>query len=398
VLGGLAMKRGTFKLMKSVNKSIVLNKIRTSAPISRAQIAKETKLTPPTVSGIVREFLDQGIVVEKESGKSKGGRRPIMLQINYQAFSIIGVDVGPERIVAVATDLSGKILKRHSVDLPTSMDNTLFIQLLKLCIHQLDQDFPDTMGPFLGIGVAMHGAVDTEKGISLVTPNLGLTNIPIKEELEKEFDLEVKVENDARLMALGESWFGGHGKLDSMIVVNIGRGVGGGVIINGELYHGTVDIAGELGHMVIDIHGDTCECGNRGCLQTLTTGSAIARLAQKKLEKYDQADEKIANLSGKDVYELAKNNDELSKNVLQKTGEYIGIGLINLIHIINPDKIVLGGGVMNSEEFIMPQILQTVETGALTKEAGETEIVVTQLGKDATVLGAIAQFLVGVYE
>src|SRR5690625_5754848 len=96
----------------------------------------------------------------------------------------------------------------------------------------------------------MHGVVDVEKGISLVTPNLGLTNIPIKEELEKEFDLEVKVENDARLMALGESWFGGHGKLDSMIVVNIGRGGGGGVIIHGELYNGTVDIAGELGHMV----------------------------------------------------------------------------------------------------------------------------------------------------
>lgn len=396
--GGIEMKRGTFQLMKSVNKSIVLNKIRTGAPISRSQIAKETKLTPPTVSGIVKDFLEKRIVVEKESGESLGGRKPIMLHINHKAFSIIGVDAGPEQIVAVVTDLSGEILKRVSIDIEKPLDNRIFIRLLKKCINQLIEKLPNNIGEILGIGVAMHGVVDAGRGISLVSPNLGLTDIPIKEELEESFDLTVKVENDARLMALGESWFGGHGKLDSIIAVNIGRGVGSGIILDGKLYHGAQDIAGELGHMVIDIHGKTCECGNRGCLQTLTTGSAIAKLAQKKLSDQGNANEDSFKLSGESVYALAKAGNKLYEDVLKKTGEYIGIGLTNLIHIMNPDKIVLGGGVMNSKEFILPAILQTVGDRALTEEVSKTKIVVTQLGKDATLLGAIAQFLVEVYE
>lgn len=389
------MRQGTFQWMKSVNKSIILNKIRTDAPISRAQIAKETKLTPPTVSSNVKELIEQGIVIESKLGESQGGRKPTMLLINQKAFYVIGVDAGPEKIDCILVDLAGSIIQRSSSRLTTPITNEQYLTILKDCIHTCMQSTPAIMDNMIGIGVAMHGVVEVETGTSLFAPILGLTNIPIKEELEKEFMLSVKVENDARAMALGESWFGDQGEVDSMLAVNIGHGVGAGLVIDGKLYHGAQDIAGEVGHMTIDIHGELCECGNRGCLQTFITGPALVRRAKKSLLSVEGENQQI---SGEKIYELAISGHEDFRTLLRETGEIIGIGLTNLIHIINPEKIVLGGGVTKSGQFILPEILKTIEERALTPQAKKTKIVITSLGDDATLLGAVSLLLVELFE
>src|SRR5699024_6518708 len=207
--GGRIMQRGTFQLMKSVNKSIILNKIRTSEPISRAQIAKDTKLTPPTVSSIVRELIEQKLVTESELGESKGGRKPTMLLVNKNGFYVIGVDAGPKTIECILSNLSGQIKDRIVVSIEFPLTNDSFLDLLKSGIQKILQSVEER-SKILGIGMAMHGVVDVETGTSLFAPILQLSNIPIKEELEQEFDLVVQVENDARAMALGESWFGEH--------------------------------------------------------------------------------------------------------------------------------------------------------------------------------------------
>lgn len=386
------MQRGTFQQMKSVNKSIILNKIRTSEPISRAQIAKETTLTPPTVSSIVKELIAQGIVRESELGASQGGRKPTMLLIDQTAFYVIGVDAGPESVACILTDLSGEVIERTTSKIYKPIKNEQFIAIMKESIHQVMRSSSVSKEKMIGIGVAMHGVVDVEAGTSLVAPNLGLTNIPIKTELEEEFNLIVQVENDARAMALGESWFGGHGELDSMVAVNLGRGVGAGVVIKGKLYHGSQDIAGELGHMTIDIHGDVCECGNRGCLQTFATGKAIAGRARKEINGTSE------KLTGKDVFQHALTGDEAYIKILQETGEMLGVGLTNLIHLINPEKIVLGGGVTKSEKFILPTVKQTIDQRVLTPVAKQTEVAVTTLGGDATLLGAVSLLLVDLFD
>lgn len=386
------MRQGTFKWMKSYNKSIILNKVRTSEPISRAQIAKRTKLTPPTVSSIVKELIDQRIVIESESGESNGGRKPTMLHINNRAFYIVGVDAGSQGIECILADLSGNIIEHAFSSLDTPITNAQFLTILKKCIHTIFQKPSFDLAKVIGIGVSMHGVVDVDTGTSLVAPNLGLTDIPIKEELEREFNLTIKVENDARAMALGETWFGGHGDLDSMVTVNLGRGVGAGVIINGKLYHGAQDIAGEIGHMTIDINGKRCECGNRGCLQTFVTGSAIGERARGRIQN------ESVRLTGESVFELAKAGNDLYIDVLKETGSIIGIGLTNLIHIINPDQIVLGGGVMKSEKFILPAIRQEIKQRTLTTAASNTKVTVTKLGDDATILGAVSLLLVELFD
>lgn len=385
------MRQGTFQWMKSVNKSIILNKIRTNAPISRAEIAKETKLTPPTVSSNVRELIEQGLVKESELGVSQGGRKPTMLLINNKAFYVIGVDAGPEKIECILSDLSGKIVGRMSKQLRTPITNGQFLKNLKESVSQVIQTATVDTEKIVGIGVAMHGVVEVETGTSLYAPNLGLINVPIKEELEREFELEVKVENDARAMALGESWFGDHGGLTSMLAINLGRGVGAGLVIDGKLYHGAQDIAGEVGHMTIDLHGEICECGNRGCLQTFATGPAIAKRAGKFIN------EKDVPITGERVYELALGGNEDCIKILQESGVTIGIGLANLIHIINPEKIVLGGGVTKSEKFMLPTIRKTVNERLLTARAKQTDITVSEFGADATIIGAVALLLVDIF-
>lgn len=388
------MREGTFQWMKSVNRMMILNKIREDGLISRAQIAKDTKLTPPTVSSNVKTLIEEGIVEESALGASQGGRKPTMLRIRHTAFYILGVDIGPENINCVIADLAGEIYTRTSSQLVKPLTNDSFLAQLTACIRQVIVQTTVPKDDLIGIGVAMHGVVDIETGISLFAPNLGLKNIPIKSTLMDEFDMEVKVENDARVMALGEAWFGEHDKLDSMLAVNIGRGVGAGILVDGRLFHGAENIAGEIGHMTIDIHGDVCECGNRGCLQTFATGSAIERRANQVMQNRT---EKLP-LTAEKVYELACEGDAESKQILVDTGKFIGIGLTNLIHMLNPSKIVLGGGVMTSEKFIHPEIIKTIEQHALTPGAKRTNVEVTQLGEDATILGAIALILVTIFD
>ncbi|QFG01164.1 ROK family protein [Psychrobacillus glaciei] len=318
-----------------------------------------------------------------------------MLLINNQGFFIIGIDAGLEMIESVLTDLSGNIMQRNSSMLTILSTNDQFLDTLKACIRNVLEITSSDSKDVIGIGVAMHGVVDVETGTSLFAPILGLTNIPIKAELEKEFDLTVKVEDDARAMALGEFWFGDHAVLDSMLAVNIGHGVGAGLVVNGKLYHGAHDIAGEVGHITIDLHGEICECGNSGCLQTFITGPAIARKVTKRTS---QNHDEFPYLSAEKIYEFAERGNEKFSAILKETGRIIGIGLTNLIHIINPQRIVLGGGVTKSEKFILPEILKTIDMCTLTPKAKQTEIRITKLGDDATLIGAVSLLLVDLFD
>lgn len=391
------MQRGSFQWMKSLNKSIILNKIRTDGPISRAQIAKESNLTPPTVGSIVKELIAQGIVVESVLGTSQGGRKPTMLLINNIEFYIIGIDAGPSDMRFVLSDLSGRIISSYSSKINTSITKQEFLKMLIDGVKTITSKNEKFTEKIVGIGVAMHGVVEVDTGTSLFAPNLHLRDIPIKQELEKEFNFIVKVENDARAIAMAEKWFGENEESRNMMVVNIGRGIGAGIVIDGKLHHGEYDIAGEVGHMILDINGEKCECGNRGCLQTVASGTAIAKKAVNNL-----GDSPIllaivngdaSRITGKVVYDAAKQGDKQCQEIIADAGSYIGIGLTNLVHILNPGKIIISGGVSKSEDYILAPIQKELHERALTTKAKQTEVVLSKLGDHATSLGAVALLL-----
>lgn len=401
---GIVVQTGSFHWMKSLNKSVILNKIVNDGPISRAQIAKDTKLTPPTVGSIVKELMEQDIVKESVLGSSQGGRKPTMLVINHLGFYIIGVDAGPTEIECILTDLSGEISANQTTKITTPISKESFLVTIKKSIRNLLQANATIEDKVIGIGVAMHGVVDVEAGIALFAPNMDLRDIPIKAELEAEFNYIVKVENDARALAIGEVWFGKGKGSASMIAVNIGNGVGAGITINGKLYHGESNIAGEIGHMTVDLNGKRCECGNKGCLQTVISGPAIAERTIEALKQGGKSilhslyEGKLDKITGESVFQAAQQGDSFAQQLLYETGEYIGIGLINLIHIINPTKIIIGGGVSRSGEFILEAIQKTIKDRALTPQAKETEVVLTSIGDQATALGAVALLLVELFE
>ncbi|WP_431804073.1 ROK family transcriptional regulator [Halobacillus andaensis] len=392
--------KGSFQLMKSLNRSVILNKIRTDGPISRAAIAKETKLTPPTVSSIVKELLDSELVVESAQGQSNGGRKPTMLIINAKNFYVIGLDVGPTLLKSILTDLNGTIIEESHSAILTPTSNEELLQLMKKTITELINYDREKI---IGIGVGMHGVVDVESGTSLYAPNLQLRDIPIKNVLENEFGITVKVENDARAMALGEVWFGDGSGTDNIVAVNLGRGIGAGIIINGELFHGESSIAGEIGHMTIDIRGPKCTCGNYGCLQTLASGPAIAERAAREMAigKNSSLENKVGNdldqIDGKMVYEAALEGDSLCVSVLNEAGIYLGIGLVNLIHTLNPTKVIIGGGVSNAGDFLLDSLKDTIQRRALTKSAKHTKVLLSTFSEHATTLGAVSLILVELF-
>lgn len=390
---------GSFQRMKSTNLSIILNLIREKGPISRADIAKLTKLTPPTISNLTKELLMEGRIMEQSLGESSGGRKPTLLTLNSERHHIIGVDIGSHEMNLILTNLTGEV--KHSIvqAIPSPVNKDLLISLLTKSIRSIISSAPEPQ-KLIGIGVAMHGIVDVAKGESVFAPNLNLHHIPIKDILEKEFGLMVVVENDARAIAHGHQWFNHEKRAKDLACINVGRGIGAGLIIDGELYLGHDFISGEIGHMVIDLQGPTCSCGHNGCLQTFATGPAIAERMRTRLEKGEVsslaemfAGGSYSELTGEHVFEAAKAGDMLAKQILREAGEYLGIGLTNLIHIINPEKIVLSGGVINAQEFLLDSVQEMIQKRALTEKAKQTEIDVSAFGSYATVIGAISLVL-----
>lgn len=396
------MQRGSFQWMKSLNKSIILNKIRTQGPISRAQIAKETKLTPPTVGSIVKELLEQELIKESQLGESQGGRKPTMLVLHTEAFHIIGVDVGPVDIQYIITNLAGEVVTESKVEIKESLTNERFLEILTDGIQQLIQQH-STLS-YIGIGVAMHGIVNAKDGISLFAPNLHLRNIPIKAHLEEHFDMDVKVENDAKAFALGEAWFSDDIAHTSMIAVNIGRGIGAGLVSEGKLFNGENGIAGEIGHMMIERNGKICSCGNEGCLQTIASGPAIAEMAKEKINAgevtvlRDWIKQSSDEITAEMVHKAAVMNDRLAIEILEEVGVCLGIAFTNIIHTFNPAKIIIGGGVARAGEFLLNPIRRTIAERAISEKAKQTPVIQSKLDAYGSSYGAVALILSDVFQ
>ncbi|MDQ0256089.1 glucokinase-like ROK family protein [Evansella vedderi] len=389
---------GSFQLMKSMNRSLVLNTIRINGSISRAEVAKKTKLTPPTVTNIVSELLKEDLILERNTGVSSGGRKPILLTINPNHY-VIGVDVGVRKIRYALSDLDGNLLISKVQAMPLTIDEEGLLDIIIQLIEEILDDSRTNLDRVIGIGVAMHGIVDSKSGISLYAPTLGLRNIPIKQRLEKSFQMPVRVENDAKSMALGEKWFG-MGKDDqNLISINVGEGIGAGVILNNRIFDGNDSIAGEIGHTIIDLDGPQCSCGSFGCFQTYASGQALRERTLKEVSLgrktllTDKANGDYRKIDGPIIYQCALAGDPLSIEMLEKTGRYIGIGIVNVIHLFNPSLVIIGGGVSKAGDFILEPLKEIVQSRALTSKAKESKIILSALGEEGSLIGAVTLVL-----
>lgn len=394
---------GSFKWMKSLNRSLILNTIRTHGEVSRAEIAKITKLTPPTVTNIVAELLDNQLVLETELGASTGGRRPIMLTINEEAYHIVGIDIGIHHLRAVVTNLNAVIKASETLSLPANVNKETLIEHIITTIKHVLKQANLSAHELMGIGIGMHGVVDPHAGKAVFAPNFGLREIFMREPLEQEFHVPVHVENDSVVFALGESWFGAGRDTGNFIAVNIGEGVGAGIMLNGQVYKGASYSAGEIGHTTVDMNGPRCTCGNFGCLQTFVSGPAIARQARDQLEAgresiiRDLVSGNLETISGITVFQAAEQGDPLALDIFHNIGRYLGISLANLINTLNPRKIILGGGVTGAAQFFLSTLRATIRERAMDTPADTVIIEVSQQGEYASAIGAVTLVLDKLY-
>ncbi|HEX4934267.1 MAG TPA: ROK family protein, partial [Gemmatimonadaceae bacterium] len=251
---------------------------------------------------------------------------------------------------------------------------------------------------FLGVGVGAPGPLDRERGVILTTPNLGWVNFPLRDVIAERVGLPVKLDNDANCATLGEWWMGAAKGGRNVVGVTIGTGIGGGLILEGRLYHGSSDIAGEIGHTTIDVTGRRCKCGNYGCLEAYASGPSIAERAREQLQgdhesiMYQLVHGELERLTAAIVYDAAKKGDETALEVVRETARFLGAGIANLLNVFNPDVVVIAGGVTQAGATLFDPLRREVRKRAFAAAVEACRIVPGSLPGNAGVVGAVASF------
>lgn len=362
------------------NERLVLATVFDQGPISRADVARTTDLTRPTVSDVVTTLMGRDLVVEVGTGPSTGGKAPILLEVPADARHIAVAYIGEFLFQGAIVDLRGRIVSR--VDLPVEGrdgDEALaqFTRLLDRVVAMADR-------PLLGIGIGTPGLANVGTGVVVQAVNLNWRDLPLAEILQERHDLPVHVANDGQVMALAEHVFGGP-RTDNLLVVKIGRGIGAGIVLDGMLFRGDDVGAGEIGHTVVVDDGKPCRCGNRGCLETVASTRAV-------LEEITASNPDVATLA--DAVREFEAGDPRVRAAILDAARHLGRALAPLVGALNIHRIVLGGLMTSFGESWRQEVLAAMQGRALPYLLERTTIEIADLGEDAVLLGASALLLI----
>ncbi len=365
------------------------------AGTTRAEIARQTGLSRSAVGEVVGDLLSTGLVREKEARISRSGRRPIGLEIDPVAIHVVGVDVGATHIRVIVTDLSARPIvelnQHHHIILGPQ-------RTLDQVVHQVDEAVARAglgMRSIGAVGVGVPGPVVSRLGMVQTPPIMpGWSQFPIRDTLAERWKLPVIVHNDANLGALGEWSFGAGRGASELVYIKVGSGIGLGMILSGVLHEGVLGTAGEIGHLTLVENGPLCSCGNRGCLEALAGGNAIAAQARELVRQGTTTQlasaESIEGLTAKDVAEAAAHGDLVAQKVYAQAGEYIGIACAGVINILNPACVVVGGGVAQAGDLLLEPIRQQIRIRALGPAVSAVRVTSASLGDRSSALGAVA--------
>lgn len=391
--------------VKAHNMQAVLLSLLTSVdsegckPISRIQLARKTNLSSTTITNLVAELIDQGIVAEDKKAWEKEqrpvGRPRTGLYLIPDARYVIGVHIGVGLYRVAVMNLRAQIVCSKLVTFSIDTPSTDVLQGMSDDIHALISSCGVDRRSILGVGVGASGLVDYQKGINILAPNLDWHQVPIRDYLEDRLGLPVVIENNVRAMALGEAYFGCGRDAQSVAFVYGRTGVGAGFVINHQLFRGSSTGAGEIGHMIlVSENGELCRCGNRGCLETLVSEAVILRRARGIADA--EPDGILAHLLADPgdrsfvecVFEAARQGDLAVLNLLGEIGHFLGIALANLVNIFNPELIVLGGLYAQAGDLILSVARQTLNRLAFAGLGEKVRLVTTSFSWRAGVTGA----------
>jgi predicted NBD/HSP70 family sugar kinase len=385
---------GNRELIRAINRSHVLNAIKTHSPIGRADIARRTGLSPATVTSISAKLISQNLVLEKSAGDSSGGRPPILLVINPQGGYVVGIKLTETHAICALTDLQASVIAKSSMRL-SGHDPARVVDDLAQMVIAFIREQKIAKKRLLGVGLGLAGIVDAENGILRQSPIYGWDNVPLRDMLQNKLHIPVYIENDVNTLTLTERWFG-HGQgVDNFLTVTVGRGVGLGIVANGQFYRGQTGGAGEFGHTTINPEGPLCACGKRGCLESYVGDPGLIRAAQESAAS-GELSASVQNLD--ELLSLAQMGNPAALRIFDRAGRILGIGIANLINLFNPKKIIISGEGTREGDFLFVPMKESIQQNTMPGLFDPNIVELAPWGDDAWARGAAGLVLREVFE
>ncbi len=388
-----ASSKGSRDLIRDINQSLLLNLIQADGPISRADLARRSGLSPATVSGIISHLVEDGLVTEKATGDSHGGRPPIMLALNSDAGYVVGVKLTEDNIVTALTDLNSQVCRRLTMPLGNARDPETVANALSQAVARLMRASGVNRSKLRGVGVGLAGIIDAVGGILRYSPIFDWRNVPIRQMLHKRLRVPIYIDNDVNTLTMAEKWFGAGRQVDDFLVVTVGRGIGMGIVVRGQFYRGSNGGGGEFGHIVIDPDGPVCDCGKHGCLEAFASDPALLRNAQSVIAAGELTGLTRRTLAIERLIDIAQQGDEAARRIFADAGRRLGMSIANLINIFNPRLILISGEGVRNGDLMFEPMREAIQAFAVPELLADAEIRIEPLGDDAWARGAASLVL-----
>jgi predicted NBD/HSP70 family sugar kinase len=374
--------------VRESNRFLILNYIREQKMLPRSDLARYTGLSRTAIGNIVDELVQEGII-RQEDQRTGDDRRTILLSFNATAGYVLGGSMGREHLTLLLTDLLGTPIQRQNIPFSSSEGPEIGIPLLGKILREFVVQQQIAWTEIVGIGLGVVGPLDPAlQKTTVPTPFLGWAGVNIQQSLEEALDIPVYLDNDGNMGALGESRYGAGRHVQDMIYVKIGSGIAGGLILNSQLYRGSMGTAGEIGHIPVEFSGTLCHCGRLGCLETIVGKDGILMEAQRLGS---------TAITITQIIELARAGDLACVQVLERAGNYLGFALAGLVNSLNPALIVLDGATMQAGELLLQPLRSTLEVHTLQVPFEHTCITLAECNGLAMPLGGVATVLDAVF-
>lgn len=360
---------------------------------SNSFLANKLHFSIPTMQGLINELIDDGIVADHGLGESSGGRRPNMYGLAEKSFYTLGIDIARYATrIAIYNHRNENISGLQQIEVKLGNELAIVDTIYQFAIEVIEKTGIE-FNKLIGIGINMPGLIDNEKGINTTYLK---SDRPIVELFEEKFQKRVFIENDARARALSELRFGKAKGKSNVLVFHLDWGVGLGMILDGKLHRGASGFAGEFSHMPIQENGSLCHCGKHGCLETIASGMALSKRVDEGIKAGNESILLAENVNGVNQFNLESITDAVNKgdmfaiSLLSNMAHHLGKGVASLIQILNPELIILGGRLSKAGEYLITPIKQSLYLHCIPKLREDVEIQVSDLDKEAGVLGAMA--------
>jgi glucokinase len=373
--------------MRAINRSAVLELIRSGGPVSRSEIGQRLHVSLPTVMRIVDELIEEDLVRVTAAHEWTGGRKRELVEFNGASRLVLGLDLGGTKLYGGVVDLTGHILYETAIPHHDTRSDESFDRLCRM-IDELLVFARGTGLKLLGIGVGVPGVTDPATGVVELAPGLDWYGYPLKQRLVARYATAILVENDVNLAALGEVWFGDHNDAQNLVLIAVGTGIGAGIVINGQIYPGVHAMAGEVGYLLPERANLGQAYPGFGALEQAASGPGIAERARKALTGIQTA-KALAVLSAEDVFAAARRGEAWAQPVLGETVDALAQSIAAITQILDPEVILLGGGVSRSADLLIQPILDRL-TGSIPRLP---RLEKSALGSRAGLMGAIVALL-----